>query len=239
MSFDETMDTFGYAYPTLTDYVNSDIYKDTVISINSTNSNVSDFLAFLPSSIAYNLNAASNPDGPSGSYNFVTDNSQIDVDFEFILPMWFKADSFALEDTIDLDLSNMEDNAELIEKVNLMLEVSNGLPLDIDFQLYFLDENYSVVDTMFGENFRPVISSGIVDATEGTVVSPGVKTSIVEFSNTEIKNLGSVRYGRIRAGLKTPSGSSGELLSVKFYTDYKVDFNLSVDIDVKANTNDF
>ena len=239
MIFDEGVDTFGYAYPKLSDYMNSDIHKDTVIPINGTNSNISDFLDFLPSSLEYHLNAASNPEGPAGSYNFVTDDSQIDVNFEFILPMWFKADSFALVDTIDLDLSNMEDNADIIEKVNLMLEVSNGLPLDIDFQLYFLDENYNAVDTLFAENFRPVISSGIVDVTASTVNSPGLKTSMIELSNTEIRNLGSVRYGRIRAGLKTPSGSAGELLSVKFYTDYHLDFNLSVDIDVKANTNDF
>ena len=242
MDFDPGFSPFGYAYPSLTDYINSDIFKDTTISINGENSNVSDFLSFMPSRLEYSISAQSNP-VLSGfdidSANFVSDDSKIDVDFEFVLPLWFKADSFALEDTIDLDLTNIEDDADFIEKVNIMLEVSNGLPLDIDFQLYFLDENYNPVDTLFAENARPVISSGIIDPTDNTVVSPGVKTSLVEYTNDDLNKLNTVMYGRIRAGLKTPSDGNGDLASVKFFTDYSVDFNVSVGIDVRANSNDF
>ncbi|MFC2103786.1 hypothetical protein ACFLS4_00350 [Bacteroidota bacterium] len=239
MIFDSTIDTFGYAYPTLTDYINNDIFKDTTISINGTNSNVSDFLAFLPSSLEYNLSAASNPDGPTASYNFVSDDSRIDIDFEFVLPLWFQADSFALEDTVELDLVNIEEDADFIERVNVMLDVSNGLPLEIDFQVYFLDSLYNPVDSLFDENARPVISSGIVDPVSNIVISPGVKTSLVQYTNEDINALNTVRYGIIRAGLKTPSDSNDDLVSVKFYTDYSVDFNLSVGVDVKANSNDF
>ena len=239
MNFDSSLDTFGYAYPTITDYVNSDIYKDTTISINGTNSNVSDFLAYLPSRIAYSLSAESNPDGPGASYNFVSDDSEISIGFEVVLPMWFQADSFALKDTIDLDLIDIEDDSDFIESVNVMLEVSNGLPLDIDFQIFFLDSVYNHVDTLFAENSRPIIGSGIIESATNTVIAPGIKTSLVEYTNAEISKLNTVRYGLISAGLKTPSDSNGDLVSVKFFTDYSVDFNLSVGIDVKANSNDF
>lgn len=239
MTFDSSLDTFGYAYPTLTDYINNDIFKDTTISINGQNSNVSDFLAFLPSRLEYGLSAISNPDGESGSYNFVTDDSQIDVDFEFILPLWFQADSFALEDTVDLDLADIDEDADIIERVNFKLEVTNGMPLDIDFQVYFVDENYNHVDSMFSENSQPVIGSAIIDETTGDVISPGSKTTLVEFTGDEITDLNTVRYGIIRAGLKTPSDSNDDLISVKFYTDYTVDFEMSVGVDIKANSNDF
>ncbi len=239
MTFDSSIDTFGYAYPTLTDYINNDIFKDTTISINGQNSNVSDFLAFLPSRLEYGLSAISNPDGESGSYNFVTDDSQIDVDFEFILPLWFQADSFALEDTIDMDLADIDEDADVIERVNFKLEVTNGMPLDIDFQVYFVDENYNHVDSMFSENSQPVIGSAIINETTGDVISPGSKTTLVEFTGDEITDLNTVRYGIIRAGLKTPSDSNDDLVSVKFYTDYTVDFEMSVGVDIKANSNDF
>ncbi len=238
MTFNETMDTFGYAYPRLSDYINNDIYKDTVISINGQNSNVADFLSFLPSNLKYSLSASSNPDGPEASYNFVSDDSRIDIDFEFVLPLWFKADSFALEDTIDLDLIDIEDDADFIEQVSIMLEVSNGLPLDIDFQLYMVDSLYNHVDSLFNDNARPIINSAIINEADNTVLAPGIKTSLVEYTNDEIMDLSSVRYGIIRAGLKTPSNSTGDLISVKFMEDYSVDFNLSVGVDVKANTND-
>ncbi|MFC2096591.1 hypothetical protein ACFLQ3_02715 [Bacteroidota bacterium] len=239
MTFDSSMDTFGYAYPTLTDYINDDIYKDTVISINGNNSNVADFLSFLPSSLEYSLSAKSNPEGPTASYNFVSDDSRIDIDFEFILPLYFQADSFALEDTIDLDLVDIDEDADFIEQVSIMLEVSNGLPLDIDFQLYFLDSVYNHVDTLFAENARPIIGSAIINEVDNTVLAPGIKISLIEYSKDDISALNSVRYGVIRAGLKTPSDGNGDLISVKFMEDYSVDFNLSVGVDVKANTNDF
>lgn len=243
MTFNDlsTDTSFAYTYPTLTDYINNDIYKDSQISIDKTNSNVTDFLSFLPSRLEYNLSAASNPVAqgiPIDSSNWASDDSKIDVDLEFILPLWFKADSFALVDTIELDLMDIDEDADFIERVNVMLEVSNGLPLDIDFQLYFLDSVYNHVDTLFAENSRPIISSGILDPADNTVMAPGIKTSLVEYANEEIAALNTVRYGIIRAGLKTPSDSNGDLVSVKFFEDYSVDFNLSVGIDVKVNSND-
>lgn len=223
---------FAYAYPRLSDYTNNDIIKDTTISIHKDNSNISDFLAFLPSSLQYRVSAASNPDGEAASYNFVSDESEISIDLELVLPLWFKADSFALEDTMEIEFF---EDADYIEKVAIMLDISNGLPLDIDFQIYFLDSAYNHVDTLFSEGTTPIISSGIIDPATSMVTDPGLKTSYVEFTNERITNLEKVRYGIIRAGLKTPSDSNGDLLAVKFFTDIEIDFNLSVSIDVKAN----
>jgi len=227
---------FRYAFPKLSDYWANDLYKDTVLSIDGTNSNFPDFLAFLPSRLEYNMVATSNPDGEGDGDNFVTDDGRIDVDFEFSLPLWFKADSFALVDTIELDLINIEEDANFIEKVNIMLEVSNGLALDIDFQLYFLDSLYNPVDTLFAEGSQPIIPAGIINT--NNEVTPGIKTSLITYTRDEIADLNTVRYGIIKAGLKTPTVDN-ELQSVKFYNHYSVGFNLSVGIDVKANSNDF
>lgn len=243
MEFDAGFSPFGYAYPTLEDYISGDIYKEKTITIDKDNSNISDFLAFLPSRLEYNISAQSNPDLPGfnvDSSNFISDDSKIDVDFEFVLPLWFAADSFALEDTIDLDLADIEEDAEFIERVTISLEVFNGLPLDIDFQLYFLDENYNPVDTLFPDKARPIISAGQIDPVTSTVIAPGVKPPVnVEYTNADINKLSTVKFARIRAGLKTPSDSNDDLIAVKFLTDYKVDFNLSMGIDVRANSNDF
>lgn len=240
MNFNSSVDTFGYAYPTIEDYVTGDIYKDTTISINSDNSDVSDFLAFSPSTMVYSLSAQSNPDGESASsYNFVSDDSQIGVDFEFVLPMWFQADSFALVDTIELDLIDIDEDVDFIENVNIMLEVFNGMPLDIDFQVFFVDSAYNHVDSLFNSNSQPVIKSALINEATGDVISSSEKTSLVEYSNEEITALNKVRYGILRVGLKTPSDANDDLVSVKFYTDYSVDFSLSVGVDIKANSNDF
>lgn len=243
MEFHPDFNPFGYAFPTLEDYISGDIYKERTVTIDNNNSNISDFLAFLPSRLEYNISANSNPDLPGfdvDSSNFISDDSRIDVDFEFVLPLYFAADSFALEDTIDLDLTDIEEDADFIERVTIALEVFNGLPLDIDFQLYFLDENYNPVDTLFSEDDRPIISAGQVDPTTGKVIAPGIKPPVnVIYTNDDLNKLNTVKYGRIRAGLKTPSDSNNDLMAVKFFTDDKVEFNLSMGIDVRANSNDF
>jgi len=222
----------NYAFPRLNEYGET---KDTTISINRDNSNISAFLAFLPTYLQYNMNATSNPDGLGGAYNFVTKESKIEVDLEFILPLWFKANNIALQDTIEMDLSGINEDAEMIEKINLVLQVFNGLPLDIDFQIYFMDELYNPVDTLFDPGSQPIIAAGQLD-TEYKVTDPTRKVSVVEYFKQDIEKLEVVRFARIKAGLKTAEFDND--ISVKFYDYYNVDFNLSIDVDALINTND-
>ncbi|MEA2105386.1 MAG: hypothetical protein U9P82_01485 [Bacteroidota bacterium] len=222
----------NYAFPRIDEYGE---IKDTTISINRDNSNISAFLVFLPTYLQYNMNAISNPDGPGGAYNFVTKESKIEVDLEFILPLWFKANNIALEDTIEMDLSDINEDAEMIEKINLVLQVFNGLPVDIDFQIYFMDELYHPVDTLFDPGTQPIIAAGQID-TDYKVTDPTKKISVVEYIKQDIEKLDVVRFARIKAGLKTSAFEND--ISVKFYDYYNVDFNLSIDVDALINTND-
>jgi hypothetical protein len=225
---------FNYAYPRLSDYYNSDLVKDTTVAIDKDNSNLPEFLASMPSSMKYNMSAKSNPNGNT-SYNFVLEESEINIGFEFILPLYFKADDYALTDTMEFDLFQ---DADMIEKITLMLEVTNGLPIDIDFQIIFMDSLYNTVDSLFEGTYQPVIPSASLNA-DDSVNEPGIKTSLIEFTGEDIVGkLADVRHGLIRAGLKTPDDESGDLIPVKFYSNYTVDFNLSVSVDVKANIND-
>ncbi len=225
---------FNYAYPRISDYNNSDIIKDTTVSIDKDNSNLPEFLATMPSSLKYNMSAKSNPDGKT-AYNFVSEESEINVGFEFVLPLYFKADSFALTDTIPFDLFQ---DADIIEKITVMLEVTNGLPIDIDFQIVFMDSLYNIVDSLFEATYQPVIPSATLNS-DDTVNEPGIKTSLIEFTGADIiGKLENVSHGLLRAGLKTPDDDGGDLIPVKFYSNYTVDFNLSVSVDVKANIND-
>lgn len=231
--FEPGVNPFRYAYPTINEYRET---KDTVISITGNNSSIAEFLAFLPTQLEYNMKATSNPDGLGASYNFVTDDSQIDVNFEFILPLWFKANNIALQDTIDLDLSDINEDAEMLEKINLVLQVTNGLPIDIDFQVFFADEMYNHVDTLFDDDSQPIIAAGQLDS-EQKVDSPTKKVSVIEYLKNDIEQLEPVRFAIIKASLKTANFDDD--IAVKFYDYYNVDFKLSLDIDATINTNDF
>ena len=191
----------------------------------------------MPTSIEYNMSAVSNPDGypgPGLSNNFLTDDSKIDIDFDFILPLWFSADNFAFVDTLkDIFGADWHEKADIIDRITVMLEIANGLPLDIDFQVTFMDSLYNPVDTLFAEDSQPIISVGILDGND-RVETPGIKTSIIQYTNAEILQMKDARHVILRAGLKTPTVND-EVIPVKFYTDYSVDFNLSIGVDIKGD----
>lgn len=231
LTMDPSINPYRFNFPTLAEYGQS---KSSTWAINASNTNLPDFMAFLPSRIEYNMTAISNPDGPSGSYNFVSDESKMDIDVEFVLPMWFRTD-FALMDTIEFDLGDVGEQWEKIKQANVLLTVKNGLPINIEFQAYFVDSLYAAVDTLFGVNQQPLIVAGSLD-NNNIVQYPGIKTTLVQYTGEEIKELETVKYAIIKAGLKTPQYDSD--LDVKFFDYYKVDFKLSVDVDVKINSND-
>ena len=236
MTFNAGVLPFEYAYPTLAEYGE---VKDTVLSINGANSSISTFLTSMPARIEYNISAASNPDNDTSIYNFVNDDSKIDVNFEFILPLWFKADNFALTDTLeDILKAGWHEDADIIEQINIMLEVSNGMPLDIDFQITFMDSIYNPVDTLFAEGSQPIISAANIDPATYEVTSTSIKTSLIQYKNADIERIKNARHAIIRAGLKTPT-VEGNMPAVKFFESYTVDFNLSVSVNIKVNTNDF
>ena len=236
MTFNAGVNPFEYAYPTLAEYGE---VKDTVLSINGSNSSISEFLTTLPSRIEYSVSAASNPDNDTSIYNFVDDNSKIDVSFEFILPLWFKADNFAFSDTLeDILEAGWNEDADIIDQISIMLEVSNGMPIDIDFQITFMDSIYNPVDTLFAEGSQPVISAANIDPVTYDVTSTSIKTSLIQYINADIERIKNARHAIIRAGLKTPTVDENPV-PVKFFDTYTVDFNLSVGVNIKANTNDF
>ncbi|MGE0088465.1 MAG: hypothetical protein AB7S50_03210 [Bacteroidales bacterium] len=232
LTLDTLINPFQFAFPTLSEYGQ---VKDSVWSLDATNTNISDLLAILPTSFIYNVEASSNPDGPSVPYNFVSDESYVDIEFEFVLPVWFKTNDFALQDTVELDLSGIAEDADMIEQANVLLAVSNGLPIDINMQVYFADSLYVPVDTMFRLNQQPLIKSGILDA-NNIVQTPGTKTVLVQYTGEQITNLENVRFAIIKAGLITPQYD--ENVYVKFFDYYKIDYKISADIDFRINTQD-
>jgi len=227
--------TFRYAYPKLSEYGQT---KDTTISINRDNSSIPEFLAFLPSSIEYNIDAASNPDNDENIGNFVNDDSKIDINLELVLPLEFSAENFVFTDTLEDILDDgWYDDADIIEQVNIMLEVTNGMPLDIDFQIIFIDSLYNAVDSLFAEGKEIIIPAAIIDPVTYDVTSTNTKTTLIQYMDSDIEKIKDARHAIIRAGLQT-SSVGGSVVAVKFFDYYTIDFNLSVGANVKVNTND-
>lgn len=213
------------------DYDSIGYFKYSAIEINKDNSNIQDVISSIPSSMDFSINASTNPDGP-GTQNFVTDSSKMIVDFEAVIPLHFRASGITLEDTTEFDLMDeIGDVVDMIERLNLSLDVINRLPLDVDLQLFFTDENYIVLDSMFADD--SFLIGPAIDAS-GEIIEPDEYTKDIDLDKEKIEKIRGTKNLIIKALCKTSEATEGK--SVKFYNDSDIEFKLKLDAQFRINT---
>lgn len=231
--FKDSANIFDIRYPEFPGQFGASV-RDSILITNDS-CNLSEALTGLPDYISFEATGVSNPHGKEESnYNFVTENSTFTVNSEVILPLWLKANGIALKDTFDLDLGAMLNDTSNLKHLLTKFHVYNGLPVDIDLQVYFLDEDYRMIDTIFRETDRPVIEGAMVDD-NGEVINSKIKrkTTISEFDGKDFQDLSLVDKMIFQASLKTSAFE--ENIKVKFYKDYTVRFNMAVEFKTEFN----
>jgi|GEM_PF-2213013 len=235
--FENSSNIFDIKYPEFSKNEVGETKKDTV-NISNSITNLSDALATNPTHVKFSSRGISNPDGLTGdTNNFVTDESQFKIFSELYLPLHLRAEGLSLRDTVDLDMSDIiEKDQEEIKEVITKFKTINGLPADVDFQVYFLDNTYQMIDTLFNENNRPVIESASTDS-EGKVTDLTEKISEMSFYENEINDLTKVRNAVFEASIKTSEFSTDTTKKVKFYSDYTFNFRMNIETKINLNLN--
>jgi len=207
-----------------------------MISVNNQNSNIDSITNTTLSYISYNVRALTNPEGSGVQDNFILDSSAVSVDFEVVLPMDLRAEDFSLEDTVEFDLSDIpdEDDEAEIKSLQIRMETRNGMPVEIDMQVFLADSAYNVIDSLFTEETRNVLPSGIDLDEDGKIDYPSQEQPIViDFSSDRIDRLRDTRHALVNATIETTNG--GQKL-VKFYSYYEISFKLGVKVDASLDT---
>ncbi len=208
----------------------------TEIPINKDNSNIDDLMKTLPHHLYYTAEARTNVAGNTGTHSdFVTDSSELDLDFEIILPIWIKAEGFSLTDTTEFDFEKeFGSDIDMIDYFRLSMDITNGMPVETKIQAYFTDASYNVLDSLFRDN------SILLDAAEtgpdAKVTTATNRISKVEYTTAELEKIKPSKYVIIKASANTPAAGTGYF---KFYSFYGVDFKLSAKVDFLINSNDF
>ncbi len=218
------------------------------ITINNDNSNIREAMETEPNKFYYSVSAVTNPSGPGTTYNFVTDSSKIDVDLNYILPLWLKSEGISLEDTVEFDLSKdlgedegslenreIDDFMEFLNYLRITLEVQNGLPVETELQVYFTDENYTVLDSMFTPD-KFILEPAQIDA-EDKVSQKTENVQFAEFTEQRLDNIIPTRFIIISAIANT--ARFDENRHVKFYSDYSIDFKLKMRAGLNINSREF
>lgn len=111
---------------------------------------VSDVIAFGPSLLIGDFDVMVNPQNNENV--FVTQNDELNMNFEIQIPVFGSIADFLLVDTTALDLGNLIEETESfseIEALDIRLFVENGFPFDAGVQIVFADSLYNPITALF------------------------------------------------------------------------------------------
>lgn len=195
--------------------------------VNKDNSNILAFIENLPDKLFYSLKFNVNPLGNISSGNdFFYYDKNIKASVALEVPLSFYASGLTLSDTIDFT-SDANNVGKLINSGNFRLVADNGFPLSAKAQLYLLDENNTVLDSLLSDN---IIAAPPLDG-DLKVAQSLVSTVVLPIGNSTGDKLNITRRINIKVIFDTPFAP--QLL--KIYDGYKMDIKLIGDFNYTVN----
>jgi len=192
--------------------------------LNKTNSNIVDAFKPAPSALNFAVVPVITSDGTKT--NFIQDNSQIKVYAEAEIPLDATIKIYSLQDTIkDIELP---DN-DYIESVLFKIKNTNTLPIDVNIQGYWLDENNQRIDSLLISGTK-LINSGAIDQ-NGNVLSPGIQYQEEFFDKARYEKIKNLTKLLLVGDLK--SSNQGNT-PVKFYSYNELNLQISILVNGKV-----
>lgn len=198
--------------------------------INRETSNFDELLAMSPTSLSYEVKG-STQQGSGEESHFALDTSRLMLKSEFLLPLDFRSTVFALEDTLEFELSEEGIDTSMVLEAGISVATVNELPVRLDLQVYLMDANRELIDSLFAEE-QVVLTASLVDD-QGKLVQAGEETSTAPFPAEKLAKLDQVRFLHVMAKMNTSEQGSRD---VKVYSDYSLQFQLSVFAHLKLNS---
>ena len=194
-------------------------------TLDHTNSNIRDAINQDPQFLGYHVTAALNPQ--TSSFSFLEDSSKFNVDVRVELPLTGVAQGLVIQDTVDFTIAEIQE----IESAKFRINITNGYPLDVTTQLYFVDSSFTVLDSLITLP-NEAIRAGLIDPATGIVNHPTLKTSNEYFSKIRMRNIYDAKKILVHGIINTPTAPN---VSVRFYPDYILDVRLAVQAQLKIN----
>ncbi|UPT66582.1 MAG: hypothetical protein M0D57_19365 [Sphingobacteriales bacterium JAD_PAG50586_3] len=199
-------------------------YAPVVKSYPFTNAttNLAAFVSNLPNRVEYKVDLKVNPLGNiSGGKDFLYRDAAIKINVDLDMPLTFKMGGLTLADTIDYDINAKEEDVDRYQGGNFKLFAANGFPLDARVQLYLVDENGMVTDSLFSTS---LIAAAPVDANFKAI---GQQQTLINFavSTDKADKLVNTKKVVIKAVFDTKPQNQ----YLTMYSNYKLDLQLTSD----------
>jgi len=146
--------------------------RHSTLTLNKDNSNIVEMLAIQPHKIIYQMSGEINPDNNS-AITFIQPTSKVTTSIRAIVPAHgtFKMQT-EQETAIDFG------QPDQLKSASFKLITTNGMPFGAQVQFYFLNDNNTVLDSLF-KNQEMILTAASVDA-DGFPINPTPLTTEIE-----------------------------------------------------------
>lgn len=211
------------------------IYNNYSLDLNSSNSNIEEFIENLPDRIQYSLKLVKNPNistAPSideiiaNPPNFIYRDAGLEANMNIEIPMSFYSNNLTLTDTLPFNL-NMDTDQDAINSASFNLIVDNGFPFDAVLHIEALDENGNIIKVLMNnQSATSAILNSDFKVSETT-------RSVLQFNLTssELIELNHATQLVIRSSFSTAEAPN----YVKVYSYYGIDFKLTAEFNYNVN----
>ena len=192
------------------------------VVINRQTSNIVDLIALRPARGTFSASATQNPDGDTGTPNFITSESSLYMGVEIDLPLEMILSNIGFTDTLKVDID--PEDTDIIEMLVMMVSVNNRFPVAVNLAL-------TLYDSVTNANLHTFSNLAILDAadvdSEGRVVAGSGKASEVEIEITEsvLDHLRQADHIIVSATVNT-SRNNNVRIPVKFEKTNGLDFKV-------------
>jgi hypothetical protein len=203
--------------------------ENIISHLNFGENNFSEAFNIAPENLYYKFVGESNPEGDSLASNFVTDTSRISMTVGVELNLFTLIREFKIQDTVDFTLNDVQQIENLLVRIN----ATNGFPLNANVQLYFVNSNFTVLDSLITDPDLTVLPGAPVSgAPDYKVTAPAHKMTDVILTSDRINHIVDAKKIILRAGLAT----TNEQL-IKIYSDYSLQIQIGTIAGIKIKTN--
>lgn len=168
-----------------------------------------------------------NPAG-GNAINEVFATSKFKVDKELQLPLRGLAFNFFVQDTAEFSFGQI---VEDVQKALFRIATINSFPVDGKMQLYFVDDNYLVIDSLISNVDEKIINAAPIDNT-GKSIGSTTKTVDIVMDEARFTRLKDSRKVIIRSYIAS-AGDGAQ--NVKIYSDNFIDVKLGMRVTLKLS----
>jgi hypothetical protein len=208
-------------------YNSADPVSPSNYSLNFDNSNFKQLIENLPDKMEYSIDVTTDPLGNISCGNdFVYNKYGFNADLNLEIPLSVIATQLTLTDTIDFHLDRPE--TDIVNSGILTLIADNGFPFSAKSQIYLLDENNLIIDSLITTN--STIFSAPLDAQDKAIGKRKTKI-IIPVSGNRLDNI----YNTKKVILKVKFNTANQGHYIKIYSDYAIDMILTADFNLTVN----